>query len=248
MKCVKCQFENLDGMNFCGKCGAKLEKLCPQCHFSNPVQYEFCGKCGQKLGKPTHTRSIDFSQPQTYTPKHLADKILTTRTSIEGERKLVTIMFADVANFTGLSEKLDPEEVHEIMDGCMRLLTSEIHRYDGRINQFVGDGVMALFGAPAAQEDHAQRACHAAMAIQRAMDAYGRKIQQDYGVTFQLRDILTAGFRHRRYLDLRHQVFDQLVVGSRVQFTPENPSGTGGSDFHHLAPQRLLGAVDFLLE
>ena len=94
------------------------------------------------------TPPIDFSQPQSYTPKYLADKILTTRSSIEGERKLVTVLFADVANYTSLAEKLDPEEVHQIMDGCFKILMDEIHRYEGTINQFTGDGVIALFGAP----------------------------------------------------------------------------------------------------
>ena len=80
-----------------------------------------------------------------YTPKHLTDKILTSRSFIEGERKLVTILFADVANYTSMSEMLDPEEVHQIMDGCFKILMNEIHKYEGTINQFTGDGVMALF-------------------------------------------------------------------------------------------------------
>ena len=112
---------------------------------------------------------IDYSEPQSYTPKLLADKILTTRSSLEGERKLVTVLFADVANYTSMSEKLDPEEVHQIMDGCFQILMDEIHRYEGTINQFTGDGVMALFGAPVAHEDHAQRACYAALSIQKSI-------------------------------------------------------------------------------
>ena len=92
--------------------------------------------------------------------KFLADKILTNRSSIEGERKLVTVLFADVASYTAMSEKLDPEEVHQIMDGCFKILMDEIHKYEGTIKQFTGDGVMALFGAPVAHEDHAQRACY----------------------------------------------------------------------------------------
>ena len=122
--------------------------------------------------------SIDYSKPKSYTPKFLADKILTTRSSIEGERKLVTVLFADVANYTSMSEKLDPEEVHQIMDGCFRILMDEIHKYEGTINQFTGDGVMALFGAPVAHEDHAQRACYAALSIQKALVEYGEKIKK----------------------------------------------------------------------
>jgi predicted ATPase/class 3 adenylate cyclase len=123
----------------------------------------------------------------------LADKILTTRSSIEGERKLVTVLFADVANYTSISEKLDPEEIHRIMDGCFKILMDEIHKFEGTINQFTGDGVMALFGAPVAHEDHAQRACYAALSIQGAIKAYGNKILKDFGVEFKMRIGLNSG-------------------------------------------------------
>jgi len=110
----------------------------------------FCDGCGHDLTKPKQAPPIDYSEPQSYTPKFLAEKILTTRSSIEGERKLVTVLFADVASYTKMAERLDPEEVHQIMVGCFKILMDEIHRYEGTINQFTGDGVMALFGAPLA--------------------------------------------------------------------------------------------------
>ena len=144
MKCPQCQFDNPGAMKFCGECGAKLEIICPECNFSNPPQFKFCGECGQNLTPHQKAPSIDYAQPESYTPKFLADKILTTRSSIEGERKLVTVLFADVANYTSISEKLDPEEVHQIMDNCFKILMEEIHKYEGTINQFTGDGVMAL--------------------------------------------------------------------------------------------------------
>jgi class 3 adenylate cyclase/tetratricopeptide (TPR) repeat protein len=142
---------------------------------------------------PKEAPSIDYSQPQSYTPKFLADKILTTRSSIEGERKLVTVLFADVANYTSMAEKLDPEEVHQIMDGCFKILMDEIHRYEGTINQFTGDGVMALFGAPVAHEDHAQRACHAALSIQKALVYFEEKVSKDFGADFKMRIGLNSG-------------------------------------------------------
>lgn len=154
---------------------------------------DFCGECGHELKEPEEALPIDYNQPQSYTPKFLADKILTTRGSIEGERKLVTVLFADVANYTPISEKLDPEEVHHIMDGCFKILMDEIHKYEGTINQFTGDGVMSLFGAPVAHEDHAQRACHAALSIQKAMRAFGEKVQKDCGVEFKMRIGLNSG-------------------------------------------------------
>ncbi len=100
MQCPKCQFENPEEMQFCGRCGAKLENICPQCNFSNPSDFRFCGKCGYDLKASSDYSVIDYTKPQSYTPKFLVDKILTTRSSIEGERKLVTVLFADVANFT----------------------------------------------------------------------------------------------------------------------------------------------------
>jgi class 3 adenylate cyclase len=191
MKCPECQAENPEGKKFCRKCGAEMAVVCPQCGAKLQPNDTFCGDCGLRVKEAL--QSLDYTQPQSYTPKHLADKILTSRSSIEGERKLVTVLFADVANFTSLSEKLDPEEVHTIMDGCFKILMDEIHKFEGSINQFTGDGVMALFGAPVAHEDHAGRACHAALSIQKAMGDYGQKVARDYGAEFKMRIGLNSG-------------------------------------------------------
>lgn len=193
MLCPKCQFENREGAKFCLKCGDELGLKCPKCDRKLPSEAIFCDRCGHKLEEIIETPSIDYFKPQSYTPKFLADKILTSRSSIEGERKLVTVLFADVSNFTGISEKLDPEEVHQIMDGCFKILMDEIHRHEGTINQFTGDGVMALFGAPLAQEEHAQKACHTALSIQRSLSKYAEKITKDYRVGFQMRIGLNSG-------------------------------------------------------
>ena len=193
MKCPKCQTENPTIGNFCHGCGAKLLLVCTECNAENSPGDRFCGECGKQLDSPQTSSPIDYSRPQTYTPKFLADKILTSRSSIEGERKLVTVLFADVANYTSVAEKLDPEEVHQIMDGCFRILMNEIHGYDGTINQFTGDGVMALFGAPLAHEDHAQRACYAALSFQKALADYGERVKKQYGMNFQIRVGLNSG-------------------------------------------------------
>jgi len=193
MKCPKCEFENPEGLKFCGECGTKLEVFCPKCKTPNPPEFKFCGECGHDLREPKEAPAIDYARPQSYTPKHLAEKILTTRSSIEGEHKLVTVMFADVAGFTSMSEKLDPEEVHQIMDGCFKILMDEIHKYEGTINQFTGDGLMALFGAPLAHEDHAQRACHAALAAQKGLVPYAEKLQREFGIEFMVRIGLNSG-------------------------------------------------------
>jgi class 3 adenylate cyclase/tetratricopeptide (TPR) repeat protein len=193
MKCPKCQFENRENVKFCEECGAKLDLECSHCHATIPPGRKFCGECGNKLIKTSEAPVVNFSEPQSYTPKFLADKIFISRSSIEGERKFVTVLFADVANYTMLSEKLDPEEVHQIMDGCFKILMDKIHKYEGTINQFTGDGVMALFGAPVAHEDHALRACHAALSIQRAIRDYGERIKRDIGVGFSMRIGLNSG-------------------------------------------------------
>ena len=191
MKCHKCQYENREGAKFCKKCGSRLELLCPSCGYPYQPDSAFCDECGHNLQAPQ--KSFDYSEPHSYTPKFLADKILTDRSAIEGERKLVTVLFADVAGYTSLSEKLDPEEVHQIMDGCFKILMDEIHKYEGTINQFTGDGVMALFGAPVAHEDHAKRACQAALTIQSALENYHHKIMDAYGAEFRMRIGLNSG-------------------------------------------------------
>jgi class 3 adenylate cyclase len=193
MKCHQCGFDNKPNKRFCTECASKLILRCPQCGLEIEGAEKFCGECAYDLRKPAEERPFDTSNPSSYTPKHLADKILTSKSALEGERKLVTVLFADVANYTSLSEKLDPEEVHQIMDGCFQILMEQIHAYEGTINQFTGDGVMALFGAPLAHEDHAQRACHAALAIQKAMEVYGEKVQREYQPPFQLRIGLNSG-------------------------------------------------------
>lgn len=197
MKCPKCRTENPETNKFCRECGGSLSKACSHCGTKVLPQDKFCGKCGQPLGEtpPLSTTAVTFDRvaPKSYTPKHLADKILDTRRSLEGERKLVTVLFADVAGYTSLSERLDPEEVHRIMEGCLQILMDEIHKYEGTINQFTGDGVMALFGAPLAHEDHAQRACYAALAIQKDLAEYGRKIKKDFGQEFIMRIGLNSG-------------------------------------------------------
>ena len=119
---------------------AQSSKLtCPNCKADIPFGRKFCGECGLKLTDPDEIPSIDYSEPKSYTSIFLVDKILTNRSSIEGERKLFTVLFADVANYTAMAEKLDPGVVHQIMDRCFKILLDEIHRFEGTINQFTGD-------------------------------------------------------------------------------------------------------------
>src|SRR5262249_14751286 len=128
-----------------------------------------------------------------YTPAHLADKILASRGALEGERKQVTVLFVDVSGFTSLAARLDPEDVHTLMTRAFEIMLAEVHRYEGTVNQFLGDGIMALFGAPIAHEDHARRAVHAALAIQAALGEYRAELKQRRDVEFQVRQGLNTG-------------------------------------------------------
>jgi class 3 adenylate cyclase len=134
-----------------------------------------------------------FASPEAYTPKHLAEKILTSKSAIEGERKIVTVMFSDVSGFTAISEKLDPEDVHAIMDRAFEVILGAVHRYEGTINQFLGDGVMALFGAPIAHEDHAQRALSAALEIQNGLKPLAEEVKRTHGIEFRMRMGINSG-------------------------------------------------------
>ena len=183
MQCPQCQTDNRAGRKFCAACGQALSITCSHCDFVNEPEDRFCGGCGQALTPPTLAPTgAPERPPHTYTPKHLADKILTSRSALEGERKQVTVLFADTAGFTALARDLDPEVVHEVMDHCFGLMSTEIHRFEGTINQYTGDGIMALFGAPIAHEDSPRRAVHAALGMQRAMQDFGRELQAQRGL------------------------------------------------------------------
>jgi class 3 adenylate cyclase/tetratricopeptide (TPR) repeat protein len=131
--------------------------------------------------------------PQAYTPPHLAARILRERRALTGERKQVTVLFADVSGFTSLSEHLDPEDVHALINRAFELMLAEVHAFEGTVNQFLGDGLMALFGAPIAHEDHAQRAAHAAVGMQRALARYRDDLHRQRGIDFGVRLGLNTG-------------------------------------------------------
>jgi adenylate cyclase len=191
MRCSACTHENRAQAKFCAGCGAALARSCAQCGAELPDGARFCDGCGAAVAgaePPPAPRA-----PGSYTPRHLAEKILTSRSAIEGERKQVTVLFADVAGFTALSTQLDPEDLHAVMDGCFHHVMEAVHRYEGTVNQFTGDGVMALFGAPIAHEDHAIRAVAAALAIQKALAEYAAELRAKRGLEFGLRIGLNTG-------------------------------------------------------
>jgi class 3 adenylate cyclase len=191
MGCPACGFENASGIKFCGECGASLKAKCPSCGFENAPKIKFCGECGKPLSQvATESAQRD---PRSYTPKHLAEKILTSRSALEGERKQVTVLFADVKGSMDLAGQVDPEEWHKIMDRFFAILSEGVHRVEGTINQYTGDGIMALFGAPIAHEDHAQRACYATLHLQQELQRYADEMRLEHGLNFSVRMGLNSG-------------------------------------------------------
>jgi len=187
MKCVSCHFENPEGMSFCGQCGGKLEKVCSQCKSENPPQFRFCGQCGNDLTHVVEPSRKDLSfdekleKIQKYLPLGITEKILSQRSKIEGERKLITVMFCDMKGFTPLAEKLGPEGVYFIMDQVYEILIHKVHEYGGTVNEMTGDGIMALFGAPIALEDAPQRAIRSAIAIHQEMIRFYEGMKKEAG-------------------------------------------------------------------
>jgi class 3 adenylate cyclase len=181
MICPQCQRENLGDSIFCEHCGARLEAVCSHCGAPTRRGASFCRMCGQTIHQAATIAPARVSEapaPDSYVPRHLAEKILTSRESLEGERKQVTVLFADIRASTSLLEGVDPEEAQKIIDPILRVMMDAVHRYEGTVNQVLGDGIMALFGAPLAHEDHALRACYAALAMQEEMRRYRENLGQ----------------------------------------------------------------------
>jgi class 3 adenylate cyclase/tetratricopeptide (TPR) repeat protein len=165
--------------------------LCPACQIPNPPTNKFCHQCGDPLtGAPPAEK---FASPQAYTPKHLAEKILTSKGALEGERKQVTVLFADLKGSMELLADRDPEEARKILDPVLERMMEAVHRYEGTVNQVMGDGIMALFGAPLAHEDHAVRACYAALAMQEAIRRGSEELRRVQGLEVQIRVGLHSG-------------------------------------------------------
>ena len=190
MRCPSCDHENRERAAFCEACGSSLARLCEGCGNRLRAGAAFCDACGRALGEPTGAAA---AEPRDYTPRHLAERILSHRSALEGERKHVTVLFADVASYTSLAEGADPEEMHALMDRCFRGILEQVHRFEGTVNQFTGDGVMALFGAPLALEDAPRRAVSAALAVQRALGPLDAEVRGRFGREFRMRMGIHSG-------------------------------------------------------
>ena len=169
MKCARCGRAGSPGAKFCEECGAPLAARCAKCAGPLSPSAKFCPECAHPVGGGPGVAAAPsqrFTSPDVYTPRHLADRILESRNSLEDERKHVTVLFADLKGSTELIAARDPEDARRLLDPVIEQMMEAIHFYEGTVNQVMGDGIMALFGAPIAHEDHAVRACYAALRIQ----------------------------------------------------------------------------------
>ena len=199
--CLTCGHGNRAQARFCEACGKGLESGCATCGNELRSGARFCDACGAAVADaadggspPGHSRII---RPQrdlrANTPKHLAERILTARGAMEGERKQVTVLFADVKGSMELAEQVDPEEFYALLDRFFVILTEGVHRFEGTVNQYAGDGVMALFGAPLAHEDHAHRACYAALHLLEELRRFAQELKRTRGLPFAVRMGINSG-------------------------------------------------------
>src|SRR5262245_31170550 len=191
MKCPRCQHENRTGAKFCEECATPLARACSNCGSQLSATAKFCPECAHPVSGAA--QDARFTSPESYTPKHLAEKILTSKTALEGERKQVTVLFADLKGSMELLADRDPEEARKILDPVLEHMMEAVHRFEGTVNQVMGDGIMALFGAPIAHEDHAVRACYAALRMQDAVRRYSEELRRQQGLEVQIRVGLNSG-------------------------------------------------------
>ena len=193
MTCPRCHAENRDGLRFCEDCGSRLDTGLRAVWRQNSRRASDsvaqCGSPPPAAPSPPRARPA----PESYTPKHLAEKILTSKAALEGERKQVTVLFADLKGSMELLADRDPEEARKLLDPVLERMMEAVHRYEGTVNQVMGDGIMALFGAPLAHEDHAVRACYAALDMQAAMRRYAEEVRRAHGVSLEIRVGLNSG-------------------------------------------------------
>ncbi|MDW3688320.1 adenylate/guanylate cyclase domain-containing protein [Cupriavidus sp. CV2] len=203
MRCATCGFDNLALGNFCEECGGKLVRRCPSCGEEVSLIAKFCRACGVSLNDfVSGTLEIPSAKglaPVHYTPPHLAERILAELAAMEarggtfGERKTITALFADMAGSTALIQDLDPEEARRLIDPVVALMMEAVHHYEGYVAKFLGDGILALFGAPIAHEDHALRALYAALRMQEAMRRHSDRVRLDRGVPLEIRVGIHSG-------------------------------------------------------
>ena len=243
MECPRCRANNRSGHRFCDECGASLTSACAICGFANGPEAKFCGGCGNATTAATLAERSGSSH--SYTPGHLAEKILNSKSTLEGERKQVTVLFADMKGSLELLADRDPEDARKLLDPVLESLMEAVHRYEGTVNQVMGDGIMALFGAPLAHEDHAVRACYAALRMQASVEQYAGEVFRSHGVPLRIRVGLNSGEVVVRTIgsDLR---MDYTAVGqtTHVAARMEQLADPGTTLLTHATLQLVEGYVE----
>jgi class 3 adenylate cyclase/tetratricopeptide (TPR) repeat protein len=192
MHCPRCRHDTPASSRFCTECGARLTLSCRACGAELAEGERFCAQCGRPAdAKPAGPAR--FASPEAYTPRHLAERILTSKSALEGERKQVTVLFADLQSSLELLADRDPEEARKILDPVLEHMMEAVHQYEGTVNQVMGDGIMALFGAPLAHEDHAVRACYAALRMQESVKRHASEVRRTEGIPILIRVGLNSG-------------------------------------------------------
>jgi class 3 adenylate cyclase/tetratricopeptide (TPR) repeat protein len=194
MNCPRCRHDNESGAKFCEACAAPLLRTCTRCGHALSPAAKFCPECAHLAETASiHAGQSRLGSLESYTPKHLAERILTSKAALEGERKQVTVLFADLKGSMELLADRDPEGARKLLDPVLEHMMEAVHCYEGTVNQVMGDGIMALFGAPLAHEDHAVRACYAALRMQEAVKRYADGVWRSDGVRVQIRVGLNSG-------------------------------------------------------
>jgi class 3 adenylate cyclase len=187
VNCTQCNATVPEDMAFCGQCGVPVRCICANCGAQNPAEFRFCGKCGNAIA----VESLQ-ALPSTETVSETGP-LQISRSLFEGERRIVTVLFADAAGYTAMSERMDPEEVYRLMQGCFERMRQAVHQFEGSVNQYTGDGILALFGAPIAHEDSARRAVAAALEMQVQLESYANEVKSQYAIECAYRIGLNTG-------------------------------------------------------
>ena len=191
MKCPNCQHENSPDAKFCESCAAALSRLCANCKNPASPTAKYCSQCGHALNPLGEADR--YASPRNYTPQHLVNKILTSKAALEGERKQITVLFADIKGSMEVITDRDVEDAQKLLHAVVERMIEAVHRYEGTVNSVLGDGIMALFGAPLAHEDHAVRACYAALRMQENIARYSEEVQRTHGVPIVTRVGVNSG-------------------------------------------------------
>jgi class 3 adenylate cyclase/tetratricopeptide (TPR) repeat protein len=216
MNCASCGAKNRIGRKFCVECGSKLARNCPACGTPYAADEKFCGECGAALAEkaPANVPKPSGGSPSApgiqVTAEQPVDEVL------DGERKTVTALFADIKGSMDLMEDIDPEEARAIVDPALKLMIDGAHHYDGYIVQSTGDGIFALFGAPLAHEDHPQRALYAAVRMQEDMKHYAEKLRAEEGVNLQVRVGVNTGEVVVRSIKTRAGHIEYTPIGHSI--------------------------------